>query len=214
MKKTYVDTWWEPKLKQSYDLQPKHKAALSLIRETDFPLVDLGAGNGVFLKAIEEKFPDKSCYGVELSHLAVSQKICQSPIEEGNIIEWEPGHQEVRTATLIDVLEHLDDPSLLLRQVANYASIAIIACPNFNFLQARIDMLLGKIPFQNKPARGGHVYWCQYDSLLKLFAECNFRVMAEQHLYPQHHNPWIRKIGKLRPPLFAHEFIFLLSRRN
>lgn len=214
MKKTYVDTWWEPKLKQPYDLQPKHKAALSLLQDTDFPLVDLGAGNGVFLKAIEEKFPNKPCIGVELSRLAISQKICQSPIEEGNIIDWEPGHQEVRTVTLIDVLEHLDDPFLLLRRVANYASNVIIACPNFNFLQARIDVLLGKIPFQNKPARGGHVYWCQYDSLLKLFEECNYTVKAESHLYPKQNNPLIRKIGDLQPSIFAHEFIFLLTRRN
>jgi hypothetical protein len=211
MKQADTDLWWQSKLAHSYGLQRKHTAALALIQTDDFPLVDLGAGNGIFLKALEDRYPEKPVYGVELSEVAVSQKLCKTKIEQGSILEWYPRQKSIKTVTLIDVIEHLLNPEQLLSQVTGYASQVLIACPNFNFYQARIDVMLGKIPFQNKPSRGGHVYWCQYNSLLKLFSDCKLKIAQENHIYPKNNYHLARIIGNLRPSLFACEFVFLLT---
>lgn len=209
MNQAEVDAWWQTRVAQDYSVQPKHHACLALLEPGALPLVDLGAGNGTFLALVERRFPEGGVMGVELSQVGADHKTCQAPIEQGSILDWRP-REPVETACLIDVLEHMHDPRALLLQVKDYARQIVIACPNFNFLLARVEVLRGNIPFQNKPARGGHVYWCQYQALHALFAECGLEVTAENHLYPRQQLALSRKLGALRPSLFAFEFVFRL----
>ncbi len=215
MENGFVEKWWQSKLRQPYEMQPKHSAAFSLLNEDSFPLVDLGAGNGVFLKTIEDNFSGKeliNCKGIELSKFAIENKVCCATIEQGSILDWYPKEKNVKTVSLVDVIEHLYNPEELLKHVLSYSNYVLIVCPNFNFFKARMEVLLGKIPFQNKPRRGGHVYWCQYESLLGLFERCGLKVISERHLFPKNHWKISRSIGVLRPSFFAHEFVFLLQK--
>jgi len=206
----YVNSWWLKKLQADYEVEQKHIAAGQLLTEASLPLVDLGAGTGVFMRLLEEKFPTGNITGVELSDLAISNKICQSPIIQQNINTWR-SDSTVKTVSLIDVIEHIPDPEPLIQQLCQQTEHILIACPNFNFIKARVDILLGKIPFQNRTRRGGHVYWCQLKSLRALFDRTGLVIKQENHLYPKNYMPWIRTLLNLAPATFAHEFVFLLQ---
>jgi hypothetical protein len=213
MQEAALDQWWETKKSMGYAMQPKHKALLSMIGEDCFPLVDLGAGTGVFLDAVEHAYPGREAFGVELSGGAILNKVCASEIVRSGLLEWEPGHRSVKVATIIDVLEHLDNPEEVLRHVAGFAPTLVIACPNFSHFSARWAVLLGRVPFQNRLERGGHVYWCQYRGLRALFDRCGYAVAEERHLYTKHAISALRALFSLRPSLMAHEFLFKLVRK-
>ncbi len=214
MKEAYANEWWDEKLGGGYGLQAKHRAALSLLGEGDFPLVDLGCGNAVFLAALERAFPTAWLRGVELSARAIAAKACVAEVKQGSITEWHFPGEAVHTASLLDVIEHFEDPEPLLAAIAPHVAQIVITCPNFNFLLARLDVLRGRIPFNNKVARGGHVYWCQYDALRAMFERLGLSIVAERHMYPRDHLPIARAIGDLRPSLLAHCFVFKLATRR
>jgi|GEM_PF-5827333 len=209
----YLDHWWEGKLTQNYTTQPKHLGAGELLEKEHFPLVDLGCGPGVFLKHLEECFPGENLFGLEISNTAIENKICASPVERGEVQSWAPT-TKVTTISLIDVIEHIPDPGPLLTRLSTIADYFLLACPNFHYFQARIDVALGRIPFQNRVARGGHVYWCEYNSLIELCRGCGLEVIKSNHLYPKHQWKWLRRILGCKPSLFAHEFVFLLKRKG
>ena len=206
----YLDAWWSQKLDQKYGVQWKHIAAAQLLSSDRFPMVDLGAGVGVFLKLIEERFPGVEMSGVEISETAIKNKVCFSPIAQSDLATWKPVGR-VATVSLIDVVEHIADPEPLLETIAHFSDYLILACPNFNYLEARWEVLQGKIPFQNRVGRGGHVYWCQYGSLIQLFEKAGFSVIGENHIYPKNGNSFLRRIFGWWPTLFAHEFVFMLQ---
>lgn len=209
MDRRYAEAWWNNKLPHGVGIQAKHRAVAELVEESSFPLVDLGAGNGCFLRLLEERYPGADISGIEFSQGAAASKVCKAPIVHADISTWSPSGGGPNTLTLIDVIEHQPDPMPLLRHLHGAAPRLIIACPNFSYLTARVDVFRGRIPFQNRPARGGHVYWCQYRALHALFLQAGYRVVRENHLYPKH--KWTRKFLSAMPALFAHEFIFLLQ---
>ncbi len=211
MDKIYAEEWWNDKLRNGYGVQQKHLAVAELVDGRHFPLVDLGAGNGRLLQLLETAFSSADLSGVELSASAIESKECRAPITNESIMEWIP-NKKPSTLTLVDVLEHLPDPLPLLKRLSEISPRLIVACPNFNFLTARLTMLSGKIPFQNKQARGGHIFWCQYNALKELYYKAGYTIVRENHLYPRHTR--LRKILSIRPSLFAHEFVFMLERSN
>lgn len=72
------------------------------------------------------------------------------------------------SVVMLDVLEHLYDPSVLLEEAIRVSrKNIIIGVPNFSSLPARIQMFFGKVPENNKPNKG-HVYWFNYDILNRL----------------------------------------------
>lgn len=209
----HLNTWWTQKLVQNYGVQWKHIAAAQLLTKDHFPLIDLGAGTGVFLKIIEERFPEAKLEGIEISEAAIRNKVCESVIAKGDISQGAPPDW-ASTVSLIDVIEHIPDPEPLLRHVAKFADYILITCPNFNFVNARWDVLMGRIPFQNGVGRGGHVYWCQLDTLMAGFAKTGLSVIGSNHLYPRNKNKLFRKIFSVWPSMFAHEFVFLLKKSS
>lgn len=209
----YLDTWWLQKIGSNYGVQWKHIAAAELLQTEHFPIVDLGSGTGVFLKLVEDKFPGFSITGLETSAAAIENKICSSLMEQGNIEHWIPKTQ-VKTVSLIDVIEHIPNPEPLLINIANNCENLLLACPNFNFIKSRWDMLLGRVPFQNRVGRGGHVYWCQYHQLLELLDKVGFRVVRENHLYPRNNNKFLRAMFNIWPSLLSIEFVLILKNTN
>ncbi len=205
-----LDAWWSQKLDQKYGVQWKHVAAAQLLSPDHFPMVDLGAGAGVFLKLIEERFPGMELSGVEVSETAIKNKVCASTIAWGDLSSWKP-EATVKTVSLIDVVEHIADPEPLLKTISGFSDYLVLACPNFNYLKARWDVLRGGVPFQNRVGRGGHVYWCQYESLIHLFQKTGFVVIGENHIYPRNNNSFLRRLMGWWPSLFAHEFVFMLK---
>lgn len=206
-----LDSWWKSKAISVADILQKHAHVLDLLDSASYPLIDLGCGTGKFLQCVEAIGADHVVIGVEGSEYAVKNKVCRSNILCDDIRHWVPGGN-VATVTLIDVIEHINNPQKLLERIAGYADNIIIACPNFNHFTARLSVLFGRVPFQNRPQRGGHVYWCNYHMLFDLFESIGFAVIKEHHLYSKHNIQLARWIGKLAPSFFAHEFVFHIRR--
>lgn len=98
-------------------------------------ILDIGCGDGTFLKTAKERF---NCSGIEISeYLAALAKEGDMNIMVGNFLAADFGGQKYDGITLISILEHLDDPagalnkcfdlmnkggSLLIKTV-NYSSI-------------------------------------------------------------------------------------------
>lgn len=77
---------------------------------------------------------------------------------------------------MLDVLEHLLNPNNLLKEVFRVTSkYVIISVPNFNSLPSRIQVLLGKIPENNRHHQG-HIYWFNYYVLRDLLDKSNIKI--------------------------------------
>lgn len=85
-------------------------------------IADIGCGTGQFLKMMSEKFSSKQCYGFDfsLSALKVAQKVFPDGIyHQYNI--YEPMKGEFFLVTCTEVLEHLLDPEIALRNLIGAA---------------------------------------------------------------------------------------------
>jgi len=210
MNKEYYDNWW---INKEYLFpKKKHNVALDLVSNEMFPIIDMGCGNGILISELEKKYSNKEVFGIDSSATAIKKKVCKSNIIEFDIEKWED-YSEIKTVILVDVIEHMLNPYNLIKKISENVKNIIIVCPNFNFINQRFQMLFGKIPFQNKISRGGHVFWCQYIELKRMFNDLGLKIKKENHLYPKESIKSIKVILKKRPSVFAHEFAFLLVKQ-
>jgi methionine biosynthesis protein MetW len=122
-------------------------------------VLDLGCGDGMLLAEIAKK--GATCTGIDLS-----EKTAALARERGvdcrvhDLTEKLPfPDNSFEHVILLDVLEHVYYPGDVLREAARVSSMYVyISTPNFVSLPARIQVLCGKVPENNKP-RMGHVYW-------------------------------------------------------
>jgi SAM-dependent methyltransferase len=115
------------------------------------------------------------------------------------------GDDEFATVCALDVLEHLLDPLTALRELARIGREVIVATPNFNHLKARLTVAAGRVPFQNKPARG-HSYWMNHQVLARLSDEAGLRAVEWRFEPSSRLGSVGQRLADLRPNLFAVAF--------
>jgi SAM-dependent methyltransferase len=88
-------------------------------------ILDLGCGQGAFLRDARERFPDAQLAGVDLSAAGLElagRRVPDARLFRADFASADPLPAELRGfATHVvcsEVLEHLDDPALVLRKVA------------------------------------------------------------------------------------------------
>lgn len=143
---------------------------------TDFispSLLDIGCGSGKFVNFLNKNGisasgiePSKSIYSRYLSKNAnfdcsqVNEYLIYNPTKNFDII------------TVIDVLEHIEEPLLFLNSIANLMhkdSVLFISTPDVNSLHQK---LTGK-------------YWHYFNSYhFSLFSEKTLRLAAKKQVYP------------------------------
>ncbi len=109
-------------------------------------VLDVGCAYGFFLRALKERAGDVELYGVELdpevcrqaaANLGGATVYCADLSKDGRAVPEE--HFDV--VTLIDVVEHLDDPEAYLRLLARRAKPGghiLLSTPNVESLNARL----------------------------------------------------------------------------
>ena len=93
----------------------------------DSTLLDIGSGRGVLTEAVLAAFPGAKALGIELSATGVaeaSRRLPQARFVQRNLLEAVPESEipslKATHAVCSEVLEHLDDPQILLRNAAAY----------------------------------------------------------------------------------------------
>ena len=191
-------------------LEFRHRSALEMAEEG--AALDLGCGDGAFLDVLRERGIDAE--GADISSEAVAR--CAQKDHRVKLIDI--AHERLPfddkmfdSVFVLDVLEHLYNPGNFLKEAARISrSRLIIGVPNFNSLPARIQVLLGRVPENNKPSQG-HVYWFNERELRKMLEDADLKLVELRTNTFWEDVPVIKYIMKLLknllPGIFALSFV-------
>mgnify|MGYP005827955893 CR=1 FL=1 len=101
-----VEFWEADKYQRDFE-QDRLLACLELIPSSVSKLLDVGAGNGVFLSMVEAERPEVVCYGVDRSGAAINCAVCRSAISLGEITSLPYSDKEFDVVSALDVIEHI-----------------------------------------------------------------------------------------------------------
>jgi len=203
----FEDNRWRT-LKQKPEF--RHHAAISLIKGGS--ALDVGCGDGLLLRMLRERGIEGQ--GVDLSETSV--KICREngfDVHHGDFTQkpLQFGDNSIDYVVALDVLEHSYDPGTLIKEMARVARVSvIIGVPNFSSLPARIQMLFGHVP-ENNRANKGHLHWFNYKVLKQLCisAGLNFGTIKMNTFFPF---SLISSVVSFMPNLFALSFVVELPK--
>lgn len=198
------------------ELMPRHLWALRFIDKG--PVLDLGCGDGFLLKILR----DRNIFGegVDVSKTAIKKTIARGI--QGTIFDFSDGdlpykNDSFEVVLMTDIFEHLYYPEIVVKEAHRITNNkVIIVTPNFVSLTARLQVLFGRIPLNNKPKRH-HCYWVTKNALLNIVKKSTFRNMKiYYHPYFSKDNIIKRKLGlllsKLMPTLFSLSFIVVAKK--
>lgn len=154
--------------------QFRHTEARKLVH--DGTVLDIGCGDGLFLKMLKEK--GITGEGLDVSPEAVAQckraGLAASVYSVDEPLPFPDGAFD--TVVLLDVLEHVYFPERLLAEAARVArKSVIISVPNFSSLPARLQVLRGKVPENNRPNKA-HVYWFNHSVLMRVAEQARLAI--------------------------------------
>ena len=135
----------------------RHKEAVKFIENGT--VLDVGCGDGLLLTLLKQK--GIIAEGVDISPEGVAKCVAAGFVAKVHSVDGPLPYQDrsFDTVVLLDVLEHVYDPAVVLREVARVARMqVIVSVPNFSSLPARLQTLHGEVPENNRPHKG-HVYW-------------------------------------------------------
>lgn len=194
----------------------RHAKALEMV-EKGQKVLDVGCGDGLFLSALAQK--EVLASGVDISEEGV--KKCREKGLDVSVVDisienlpFQDGAFD--TVIMLDVLEHLYAPEALLQEAARVSKkYIIISVPNFNSLPARLQVLFGNVPENNRPNKG-HVYWFNYKILKKMLENNNIKQITlktntfwEQKIVL---DKFMKLLAQTWPSLFALSFVFKLEK--
>ena len=152
----------------------RHAQALEMV-EKGQKVLDISCGDGLLMSALSQKGAVVS--GVDISEEGV--KKCREKGLDVSVVDITTESLPFEDSTfdtviMLDILEHLYAPEKLLEEAARVSKKnIIISVPNFNSLPARLQVLFGKVPENNRPNKG-HIYWFNRDVLGSMLHTCGF----------------------------------------
>ena len=189
----------------------RHAKALEMV-EKGTNALDVACGDGLLLRALLQK--GVSASGVDISEEGV--KKCREKGLDVSVVDIATENLPFQdgtfdTVSMLDVLEHVYAPEELLQEAIRVSrKYIIISVPNFNSLPARLQILFGKVPENNRPNKG-HVYWFNYDNLTKMIKQHDLHIM-DMRVNTVFENRFLlgaltRFFARVFPSLFALSFV-------
>ena len=188
----------------------RHGMALELTPEGS--VLDVGCGDGLLLQMLAQK--GIQAQGVDISDVAVKECNKKGFTVQKNdfttdLLPFEKGSFD--TVIALDVLEHVYNPEKLLSEMNRVSkSNIVISVPNFGSLPARVQVLLGRVPENNRPNKG-HLYWFTWSVLKDLLAQEHLLIEERRFNTVWERVPILglvtKKIAQISPSLFALSFV-------
>ena len=175
-------------------------------------VLDVGCGDGLLLQMLKEQGIETK--GVDISDVAV--EVCTQKgftvLKNDFTTDVLPfGEGSFDTVIALDVLEHVYNPEKLLSEIHRVSkSDVVISVPNFASLPARIQVLLGRVPENNRPNKG-HLYWFTWKVLKDVLAKEHFVIEEGRFNTIWEHIPVLglmtKMLARMYPSLFALSFV-------
>jgi len=212
----------------STDPQGVHQMAVEMAGSAA-RIMDVGCGAGQVGALLKEK--DCHVVGVELD--AEAAALARKVLDEVIVERAERLHREDLVGTfdaimLLDVLEHVPDPFLLLTNLRKYLADGgslIISIPNAVHWTVRKMVLRGNFSYEEYGILDrNHLRFFTRDSFIRLLDEARLEVTEVRYAFwldSHHYNRWYlsplrklrllkplaRKLGSRYPKLFADQFL-------
>lgn len=196
----------------------RHRVAFSYIDDCtkENSVLDYGCGDGYFLELLKKH--NIRGVGGDISEKGVSkcvEKGLEAYVMKGTNDEVF-SNKSFDYVVALDVLEHVYNPVDILQDMCRLSGkYLIIGVPNFNSLPARIQVLLGKVPENNRPNKG-HIYWFNYDVLKKVLKDNDLGIIDLQVNTFWENKPVIGKfmrfLVKVCPSIFALSFVLKIKK--
>lgn len=164
----------------------RYRLAFKLIPNSS-SVLDLGCNDGGFIDELRNR---KHCVvaGVEIDPDAVTRaKQKGLDVVQGDLDSIDLANLDRRfdVVTIIDVLEHLRRPDLLLQKVQSISNTLVVHYGNACFWRNRIEILLGKIPRRAPFKMGVHFWYWSVQDFLRFLEENGWK-MKEKRVFAKY----------------------------
>ena len=146
-------------------------------------IVDIGCGEGITLEKMVKVYAGKEVSGIDAEEENIS--ICRSlglPVQQGSVYDLHFDEGSVDCCTMTDVIEHLDEPERVLRELSRVLrgkGRLIIVFPH-----DRLFTLARLLTFKFKQAFyfPGHVRQWTPGSMARALEAAGFRIQARENI--------------------------------
>jgi len=225
--KSFYEEYWEWREKVGHLAQNwipyRLKVVASMIQEKHhLRVLDVGCGEGGLGMLLREKYNGK----INLVGIDISKKVLEiaSPYYDETIcmnVEVEDISEKLKNrkfdyTVIVEVLEHLFRPEIVLKQLKNLLKrdgCMLVSFPNFAFWKNRISLLRGKFPSDAHLYNSSeHLHYWTFYSFKNFLTENGFQIeqiggefkLPFQSFLPES----IRKrFGKKFPNLFGYQIV-------
>lgn len=206
---------WE-KHKQGFEF--RHRSAIKIAFNLyDIKnVLDIGCGDGILMDLLKKK--GINVEGVDISSEAIM--ICKRKGHNVALIDIARDklpftNKSFDLIFLLDVLEHLYNPEDFLKEIIRISrGYIILSVPNFNSFAARVQVLFGCVPENNKSSQG-HIYWFNKKELEKILKKINLTIIELktntfwENIFGIKHI--MKSLKTLFPNIFALSFVALIK---
>lgn len=159
----------------------KDQQILKWISTNDKKIVDLGCGEGILLEKVVNAFPNSEVVGIDI--IPENVEICQKNnlnVFLDDLYHPKIGENSVDVALLIEVIEHLEKPDIVIKdiyRILKHGGKVIVLFPNdFTFAAYRFFLLKFKEFFYDT----GHVEQFTFKKLEQVFKPALFESIYNQ----------------------------------
>lgn len=213
--KTFENERWT---RDDQGISFRHRKALEFVSggSGTKTLLDIGCGDGLLLSLVAER-------GIAARGLDISEKGIEKSGAKGLDVAVYDADSRIPfpdntfdVVTLLDVLEHVYAPEVLLKEAVRVSKRwVIVGVPNFSSVAARVQVLIGAVPENNRPNKG-HVYWFN-EPVLKTLARDAHLSLRQTRVNTIFENRFLfgtffKFLARITPNLFALSFVVQLEK--
>ena len=211
-----------PRYSIKKSLLSSHAQLLSMVGSARYDILDAGCGSGELASLLQDRGHRVTGMDARPPQTQL-EKFIQTDLSSGLKLEAD---QRFDVILFADVLEHLPDSALLLRQARDHLKPGgriLVSLPNVAHWSIRAQLAAGRFEYADQGILDrGHLRFFTDRSARQLFAECEL-VVRDCSVTPV---PWekvtdnavlhdaLEKVdhglGQLSPKLFAYQHLFML----